>query len=143
MTNRKAELLVLQAVLTLALLGVTAPPVAEAAKSRAALRQENRALRKDLGRAGRALTAMTQDRDFYRRETEDLAGDVERLRTENFALATDNANLRAGLPDAIKAVPIADFPALVFSPARSAWPCDSFYSSGSYWSFTFDSPSVC
>jgi len=58
-------------------------------------------------------------------------------------LEADNAALRQGLPAAIKAVPRDQFWALVFQPAREAWPCDSLYTSGAYWSLTFDSTNLC
>lgn len=56
------------------------------------------------------------------------------------ALKTQNDQLRAGLPQAILAVPLEDFGRLVFTPARQAWRCDSFYQgTGGYWSLSFDS----
>jgi hypothetical protein len=72
--------------------------------------------------AAEALAAMTGERDTAR--------------------AQRDAAL-AGLPAAISGVPLNQFVTLVFQPARAAWPCDSFYSSGGYWSYTFDGGSFC
>lgn len=58
-------------------------------------------------------------------------------------LQAENASMRSGLPSAITAVPLDQFWELVFTPARQRWPCDSMYSSGGYWSLTFDSTSFC
>jgi hypothetical protein len=70
-------------------------------------------------------------------DTRDTLASTEQIAR---ALQAQNQQLAAGLPDAILAVPIADFYRLVFTPARQAWPCDSFYQGTSgYWSLSFDS----
>jgi hypothetical protein len=69
-----------------------------------------------------------------------LGGSVQVLQGQVADLTGQRDRALSGLPAAISAVPLADFTRLVFTPARAAWPCDSFYSSGSYWSYSFDSP---
>jgi hypothetical protein len=70
--------------------------------------------------------------------TDAAAADATRMVTELVA-ARDAALV--GLPDAIRAVPEAEFMRLVLSPARSSYRCSSNYSSEGYWSYTFTRPS--
>lgn len=93
-----------------------------------------------LTKAGDDLKAQNLD---LRAQNDRLASDKQVLAETNAQLTTDNTNLKAGLPDAILAVPVNEFTRLVFAPARQAWPCDSFYSSDGFYSYTFDSPSFC
>lgn len=80
--------------------------------------------------------------------------EVQKLRAQNAQLRILNANLRyrayvatvardqalAGLPAAIKAVPIKDFHNLVMVPAFAVFPCDTYsLTGGTRWSFTFNS----
>ena len=85
------------------------------------------------------LRATTEAAQALQRLADTLIIEKATLQKVVAALNADNMNLRAGLPDAILAVPIEDFPRLVFNPARQKWPCDSFFQSGSYWSYSFDS----
>jgi hypothetical protein len=72
-----------------------------------------------------------------------LTGERDVAIAERNAARAERDAARADLPTAIKSVPLNEFVALVLSPARAAWPCDSYYQSGSYWSYTFDSPRFC
>jgi hypothetical protein len=45
----------------------------------------------------------------------------------------------AGLPAAIKVVPARDFHRLVFTPAFEVFPCDTYATSNTLWTFTFSS----
>lgn len=77
-----------------------------------------------------ALEARRDERDAAR-------ADVARLTTDLATRTTERDNALAGLPAAISAAPRERFWELVFTPARTAWPCDSYYSSTGYWSLTF------
>ena len=97
-----------------------------------------------------ALEARRDERDAARADVARLTTDLATRTTER-----DNALARvtvltgerdaalAGLPAAISAVPLGSFWELVFTPARAKWPCDSYYSSGGYWSLSFDSSGFC
>jgi hypothetical protein len=129
----------------------------------ATLRQQNTALRAEVARLKKlSALRLTASRTLAARVTK-TAGERDAaisardalqaaLTMAQAALTTTQADLAtrttqrdnalAGLPAAISAVPIADFPRLVFDPARSAWPCDSFYTGTSgYWSYDFTNPS--
>jgi hypothetical protein len=140
---------------------VTSIPVEAGA---ATLRQQNAALRAEVTRlrtlsalrltASRTLaarvTATVVERDAAISERNALQATLTvaqaalaTAQTDLTTRTTQRDNALAGLPASISAVPIADFPRLVFDPARAAWPCDSFYTSGGYWSYNFDSPGFC
>lgn len=72
--------------------------------------------------------------------------DIATLKSDNAKLTTDLAAMTTlrdqallGLPDAILAAPTVSFRDLVLIPAYNAHKtCRSFYTSGGYWSYTFD-----
>lgn len=61
------------------------------------------------------------------------------LRLSAYAATVTRDQALAGLPEAIKAVPIKDFHRLVFLPAFTVFPCDSYATSNTSWTFTFSS----
>jgi hypothetical protein len=84
----------------------------------------------------RKLAAKVESLNDQRVEWKRRAQVAERRVSE---VEADNARLRAGLPDAILAVPVSEFWRLVFAPARQAWRCDSLYTETGYWSLEFTS----
>lgn len=58
-----------------------------------------------------------------------------RINTLNARLERDTA--LQGLPNAIRVVPAKDFHRLVFAPAFSVYPCDTYFDSTVQWTFTF------
>jgi septal ring factor EnvC (AmiA/AmiB activator) len=103
--------------------------------------------RKKLAASGAQVTQISTQRDVAVLSSADLAkqltvssAQVQSLQASVADLTGQRDRALAGLPAAISAVPLADFPRLVFAPARAAWPCDSFYQGTGYWSYTFDSP---
>lgn len=142
----------LVAAASLALLG-TSP--AQAAPTYAQLKAQNATLRRQLATANRlAALRLTASRTLLTRATDaeadrgaaekvvaDLQAAAAAAAAEIASLTTARDNALAGLPAAIAAVPIANFRQLVFEPARTAYPCDSFYTGSSgYWSYNFTNP---
>ena len=65
-------------------------------------------------------------------------------RDERDAAVVQRDQALAGLPDAIRAVPIDDFWRLVFQPSIDTWPCDHYSEfEGGRWMLTFDHPYYC
>lgn len=105
------------------------------------LRHQITALKRDRARLFRERNTARRARDRYAADlktAQTLTGTLQGVIAQ---LQADNTNLRNGLPDAIRAVPQADFLRLVFEPARRAYRCSSYYQSGDYWSYTFTRPS--
>jgi hypothetical protein len=128
-----ARLLTL-ALIAVALMAAPAPAAPEDKIDRLE-RRVNRLLDK-LWQTHRNARQVRLDRDF-------LYGELKRAQAANAQLRADNANLREGLPDAIRAVPLDQFWPMVFTPARETWPCDSYFQGSYGWSLTFDSSSYC
>lgn len=102
---------------------------------------------RNLGIAKAKVVSVTKERDLLSlgyasltKQVNDLTTQVGILQGSVATVSQQRDQALAGLPAAIAAVPIADFSRLVFAPARAAWPCDSLYASGTYWSYSFDSP---
>jgi hypothetical protein len=102
---------------------------------------------RDLDIAKAKVVSVTKERDLLSlgyaaltKQVNDLTTQVGILQGSVATVSQQRDQALAGLPAAIAAVPIADFSRLVFAPARAAWPCDSFFQSGSYWSYSYDSP---
>lgn len=119
------------------------------AKVRALTRQRDRARREATRLDGRVadlelgISSRDETIQSLTGQNTALQGTVNALNGQVAQLNDDNAKLRAGLPDAIKAVPQSDFYSLVLAPARASWPCTSYYSSGGYWSLEFSTPGYC
>ena len=134
---------------SVSLLGV--PALAEAGPKRERkLEIRVAALKLKLERVRDQRDSARADNTSLHTSVEALTSERDNLRSERDALRADNAVLISqrddalkGLPDAISAVPLDEFWPLVFTPAREAWPCDSYYTSDGYWSVSFDSTSFC
>lgn len=106
--------------------------------------------RNDVRRVGRerdslaaSLRIVTGERDAARSALGTVTAERD---AANGALAAANgriAQLEGGLPGAIGAVSLDRFYELVLAPARVAWPCDSLYVSGDYWSLEFTTRTYC
>ena len=68
----------------------------------------------------------------------------DRLAERNADLQRERDQALAGLPDAIRAVPLDRFWPMVFTPAMEAWPCDrlSQFEDGRF-ILTFEHPDYC
>lgn len=115
MAHRVSRLLIVAALSTAFIGAVAVPASATAARERKLERQ--------LSSLRDKLSSVRTQRDHATRQLADANARI--------------GQLSAGLPDAIKAVPVADFYRLVFAPAREAWPCDDLFQSEGFWQVSF------
>ena len=149
------------AVALTACVALAAGPAPVAAKSTVTLKREVRKLKIQHKQLRYTLEVVRGQRTAARERVETLETKLKAERTWTLAhLRSQGSEIRrqeraidrltverdqalAGLPEAIRAVPLADFGRLVFSPARQAWPCDQFLTAPGAWSLAFRSSAFC